>query len=77
MGIVVYTEPKRHQVRDVCCGCKMMIYVTLDMNGMMWHVATFVEKHNLGVNRVITPLSRVLFQSLKASNISPMINITW
>ncbi|KMZ68026.1 hypothetical protein ZOSMA_24G00470 [Zostera marina] len=59
-----------------------MIYIYLDRSTRLWRVVNFIEDHNhplmtpskrryLLVNRVITPLSRALFQSLNTSNISP------
>lgn len=73
---------KRHRVRDGRCWCLTMIDVALDTNTLAWSVVTLVDQHNhdmvtlskrcyLGGNRVITPRSRALFQSLNTSNIAP------
>lgn len=35
-----------HRIRDIQCGCEVMIYVSLDMNTMKWHIAKFVVGHN-------------------------------
>ncbi|KMZ71794.1 hypothetical protein ZOSMA_175G00370 [Zostera marina] len=75
-------ERKQRRIRNSRSGCLAMIYISLDRSTKLWRVVNFIEDHNhplvtpskrryLPVNRVITPLSRALFQSPNTSNISP------
>ncbi|KMZ58140.1 hypothetical protein ZOSMA_7G01710 [Zostera marina] len=75
-------DRKHRRIRNSRSGCLAMIYISLDRSTRLWRVVNFIEDHNhplvtpskrryLPVNRVITPLSRTLFQSLNTSNISP------
>lgn len=76
-------EPrKKRRLGNMRCGCEVLIYLVLDQVHGFWHVVMFVEQHNhemvslskrhyLPVNRVISSLSKALFQSLSSSNIGP------
>ncbi|KMZ58454.1 hypothetical protein ZOSMA_76G00090 [Zostera marina] len=78
----IVNERKHRRIRNSCSGCLAMIYISLDRPSNLWRVVNFIQDHNhplmtpskkryLSVNRVITHLSRALFQSLNTSNISP------
>ncbi|KMZ68649.1 hypothetical protein ZOSMA_234G00240 [Zostera marina] len=78
----IVNEKKQRRIRNSCSGYLAMIYISLDRSSKLWRVVNFIQDHNhplmtpskkryLPVNRVITPLSRALFQSLNTSNISP------
>ncbi|KMZ70646.1 hypothetical protein ZOSMA_197G00190 [Zostera marina] len=78
----IVNEKKQRRIKNSRSGCLAMIYISLDRSTQLWRVVNFIEDHNhplvtpskrryLPLNRVITPLSRALFQSLNTSNISP------
>ncbi|KMZ75253.1 hypothetical protein ZOSMA_117G00710 [Zostera marina] len=78
----IVNEKKQRRIKFLRSGCLTMIYISLNRFTKLWRVVNFIQDHNhplvtpskkryLLVNRVITPLSGALFQSLNTSNISP------
>ncbi|KMZ73195.1 hypothetical protein ZOSMA_151G00270 [Zostera marina] len=78
----IVNEKKQRRIRNSHSCCLAMIYISLDRSIKLWRAVNFIQDHNhplvtpskkryLLVNRVITPLSRALFQSLNISDISP------